>query len=226
MQFFWIKVPVWRSSVITTISQATKDELLKYVTCDPEKVKVVYVPVSPNFRRSDRPFNSAKPSILQIGTKPNKNVPRLIEALKDVPCTLDIVGELTEEMIRALESYKISYINSSRIPENELISKYENCDIVSFVSTYEGFGMPIVEANIVGKPVITSNILSMPEIAGNAAHLVDPLNIDEIREGFRKLIGDWAYRNELVMNGYENHQRFSAVRIAKQLEEIYTDLLN
>ena len=58
-----------------------------------------------------------------------------------------------------------------------------NTDILSFVSTYEGFGMPIVEANAIGRVVVTSNVLSMPEVAGNAAHLVDPFDVNSIREG-------------------------------------------
>lgn len=73
-------------------------------------------------------------------------------------------------------SYKV-YCNLSN---EEIKKKYEDCDILTLVSTYEGFGMPIIEANRVGRPVITSNILSMPEVAGEAACLVNPFDIENI----------------------------------------------
>ncbi len=75
-----------------------------------------------------------------------------------------------------LEECKIEYENFIDISNEELVKKFIECDMLLFASTYEGFGMPIVEANIVGRPVITSNILSMPEVAGDAAILVDPFN--------------------------------------------------
>ena len=225
LKLFWIKAAVYRSKVVTTISQATKNELLKHVHCDPNKIKVVYVPVSSNYKPTETKFNDKCPTILQIGTKPNKNVPRLIAALEGIDCQLDIVGDLTEEMITMLKKHKIKFVNSSRIPEKVLIEKYQTCDIVSFISTYEGFGMPIVEANMIGKPVITSNLLSMPEVAGGSAHLVDPYNIPEIKMGLLKLIQNPTYRNQLVSIGRENYHRFSAKNIATQLEEIYSTIL-
>ena len=224
LRIFWIVLPVNRAEVITTISQASKNEILKYVKCDPNKIKVVYVPISSNFKLSEKPFNKKCPVILQIGTKPNKNVDRLIESIKDVPCHLDIVGEISEETQRKLEEYNINYSNSFRIPEEEMIIKYQNCDIVAFMSTYEGFGMPIVEANMVGKPVITSNLLSMPEVAGDAAHLVNPFDIGDMRNGILKVIEDDVYRNKLIENGIQNFKRFDPQLIAKQIESIYYEI--
>ena len=81
-------------------------------------------------------------------------------------------------------SYKV-YCNLSN---EEIKKKYEDCDILTLVSTYEGFGMPIIEANRVGRPVITSNILSMPEVAGEAACLVNPFDIENIN--FLRIIND------------------------------------
>ena len=225
LKLFWIVLPVKRAAVVTTISQATKDELLKYVVCDPDKIKVVYVPVSEKFVKGpEKPFNKKCPVLLQIGTKANKNVARLIEATKGLNCHLDIVGGLSEGLQHKLEEYGIKYTLSSRIPEEELLAKYYNCDLVTFMSTYEGFGLPIVEANIIGRPVITSNILSMPEVAGDAAHLVNPFDVEEMRKGILKMIGEEKYREKLVANGFKNWERFSAKKIAQQLEEIYKQL--
>jgi glycosyltransferase involved in cell wall biosynthesis len=94
-------------------------------------------------------------------------------------------------------------------------------DIIALASSYEGFGMPILEGQAVGRPVITSNILSMPEVAGNAACLVDPYDPSSIRQGILKIIQDAAYRDELVRKGFANVKRFDPQVIALQYLDLY-----
>jgi glycosyltransferase involved in cell wall biosynthesis len=224
LQWFWVIFPAHRAGVITTISQATKNELLKFVAVDPAKIQVVYVPISDKFNSSPKPFNDKCPRILQIGTGPNKNVVRLAKALKDFPCEFDIVGAVNDELKGALESSGIPYTASKGLSNEEIIEKYKQADIVSFVSTYEGFGMPIVEANAIGRPVVTSNLLSMPEVGGTAAHYVDPLDLNDIRNGFRKVVVDATYRNQLIENGFNNRLRFDVNEIARQYAAIYERL--
>lgn len=224
LKLFWLKIPISRAEIVTTISQATKDELLKFVSCDPAKIRVVYIPVSNRFSPSFKSFNKEKPILLQIGTKGNKNLVRLIKAVKGLNCHLDIVGKLDEELQNLLDQFQTSYTSSLNISEEEMIFKYQNCDLVTFISTYEGFGMPIIEANLSGKPVITSNMLSMPEVAGKAAHLVNPFDVIDIRNGILKIIEDDAYRDKLIMDGYENAKRFEVEKILKDYTEIYQKL--
>lgn len=224
LRWFWIVLPVRRSAVITTISEATKLELLKYVRADPSKIKVVYVPISPRFIYVPKVFNKERPRILQMGTLHNKNVNRLVQALHGIPCTLDIVGEIKPDLQNELDNAGIHYIASKNISNEEVVLKYQSADIISFVSSYEGFGMPIVEANAVGRVVVTSNLLSMPEVAGNAAHLVDPFNVDSIRYGILKVIEDDAYREKLIANGFVNRKRFDVHEIARQYTMIYESL--
>lgn len=226
LKWFWIDLPVRRAGVVTTISEATKREVLKYVKINPDKIKVVYVPILKNFKQYPKPFNKRCPVILQLGTKANKNLNRLIEAIAGIPCKLDVVGELDEETVRQLKVQRIDYINSFNLSNEQVLYKYRNADLISFVSTYEGFGMPIVEANAIGRAVITSNILSMPEVAGNAAHLVDPFNVEDIRDGIKKLIADDIYRETLIQNGFKNHLRFDSRTIASQYADIYEGLYN
>jgi len=224
IQFFWIQLPVKRAAYVTTISNASKKELLKYVTVDEKKVRVIYVPVSKGMEFSPKTFNTVTPIILQIGTKENKNLIRLAQALKGIHCKLEIVGVLSQEQVLALAENKIDYNNVVNISNEELKVKYQQADLLAFVSTYEGFGMPIVEAQLIGRPVITSNLLSMPEVAGDGALLVNPYNIDEIRKGILKIIEDANYRQTLVKNGLENAQRFDVKIIANQYANLYKEV--
>lgn len=221
LQIFWVQIPVKRAGYITTISAATKTELLKFVDVDERKVQVLYIPVADLMEYSPKVFNTEKPTILQIGTKDNKNIIRLAQALKGISCKLSIVGVLTDKQKTTLIENNIDYSNVVNISNEELKQQYEASDMLAFVSTYEGFGMPIVEAQIVGRPVITSNILSMPEVSGDAAHLIDPYNIEDIKKGIVKIIEDEDYRNNLIEKGRINAVRFSVDTISNQYAELY-----
>ncbi len=224
LKWFWIILPVKRARMVTTISQATKSEVLKYVNVNPDKIKVVYVPILSSFKPHPKEFNKTRPVILQIGTKVNKNVMRLVEALNGIPCQLEIVGEVSAGLKMQLDKYKVDYRSSKNLSNEEVMNQYKKADIISFVSTYEGFGMPIVEANAVGRVVVTSNLLSMPEVAGDAAHLVNPFDVRSIREGILKVIGDDIYREKLIENGFVNWRRFDASQIAAAYTDLYRNM--
>lgn len=223
-KFFWYTIPVKRAKIVTAISESTKKEILKYVKCDPEKVVVVPVFISEKFKPYIKKFNSEKPVLLQVGTAPNKNIPRLIEAIRDIPCKLEIIGQLDEQIMQHLIENKIDYENFVNLSEDELVERYNNCDIITFVSTYEGFGMPIVEANAVGRPVITGNIYSMAEVAGNAACLVDPLDRTAITSGVKRIMHDDRYREQIINKGFENLKRFDINLITGKYYELYRSL--
>ena len=113
----WFEWPTARSKWVTVISEATKEDLLKQIKCkNPDKVKVVYVPISEDFKSSEKEFDEACPTILQIGGAPNKNLKGLIEAVKDINCKLLIIGKISEENRQSLEKYGISYENKVGIP--------------------------------------------------------------------------------------------------------------
>ena len=221
LKYFWLTMPVVRVKYITTISEASKIDILKNCPCNPDKIIVIPVAVSNIYQTSPTVFNKVKPRLLQIGTAPNKNIPRLIEAIKAIPCHLVIIGKINNALISQLEEYSISYENKFNLSLEDLYEEYKKCDILTFVSTFEGFGMPIIEANCVEKPVITGNMTSMPEIAGNAACIVDPYDISAIQKGIIKIIQDDDYRNQLIENGKLNKNRYSADTIADMYFELY-----
>jgi glycosyltransferase involved in cell wall biosynthesis len=221
VQWLYLKAPVEKAAFITTVSEKTKQEVINYTGCKAEKIQVIPVQVNALFKPFPKSFNKECPVLLQIGAAENKNIGRLIEAVKDIPCQLVIIGEPNNDERQLLQRYKIDHIIKSGLSSEELYREYINCDIVTFVSTHEGFGMPVPEANSVERVVLTSNISSMPEVAGNAAHLVNPYDVQEIKTGIVKLIQDDMYREQLIFNGRKNKERFSGEIIAETWYLLY-----
>lgn len=221
LYIFWYWLPFKRVCIVTAISESTKRELISYLKCPYDKIKVIYCPVSDIFKPAIKPFNLQKPLILQIGITDNKNILRVSEALKDIPCHFRIIGKLSNIQIESLEKHNIEYSSIMNLSNEEIIEEYIKCDLLAFVSTYEGFGLPILEAQATGRPVITSNIYSMPEVAGDAACLVDPFNVENIRNGFLRMLNDAYYREDLIQKGLKNVERFRVSIIAQQYAELY-----
>jgi glycosyltransferase involved in cell wall biosynthesis len=222
IQFFWFDWPISRVEYITAISEATKDELCRYTKISANRVQVIPVFVKEQYIYYHKVFNSKCPVILQIGTAENKNINRVIQALENIDCVYRIIGKLTKATKDLFARHNVTFENVERaLSDEELLNEYRNCDILAFVSTLEGFGMPIVEANAIGRVVITSNTTSMPFTAGDAALLVDPFNTLSIREGFIRLIHDEEYRNNLIQRGFKNAGRFNKEKIADQYFELY-----
>ncbi|MDJ1484993.1 glycosyltransferase family 1 protein [Cytophagaceae bacterium YF14B1] len=223
-RWFWLKIPMYRSGMVTVISQTTKNELLKHVDYPEDRIRVIYNCISPHFTPHPKAFTKSKPVLLHIGVKPNKNLSRLIPALEGISCALRIIGQPSSDMLALLEKHRIDYSWKSNLTDEEVLQEYIQSDMLVFVSTFEGFGLPIVEANMVERPVVTSNISSMPEIADNAACLVDPFDISSIRKGILRVIEDDEYREQLLENGRVNRERFTPRSIAHLYSELYIEM--
>jgi len=224
IKWLYFTAPVKKAKIITAISEVTKQEIVNITGINPNIIRVIPVAINPHFQSSPKSFNKSKPVILQIGTGYNKNLLRLIEAIRGINCHLTIVGKLSDEQLSALNKASIDYSNEYNISDERILEKYRECDILSFVSTFEGFGMPIVEANAVERVVITSKLSSMPEVAGGAAYLVDPYEIEDIRNGILKIIGDDLLREDLINKGKLNKLRFDADKIANMYFDLYKEI--
>lgn len=220
----WYWLPVRRSRAIVTISETTRKALQDSVRCDPAKIHVIHNNVSDEFQPTPQPFNDTTPCILQIGTKPNKNLERVAAALQGISCRLSIVGPLGQAQADMLRRYGIEFENHVGLSREELVQQYVKSDMLIFASTYEGFGLPILEAQAVGRPVVTSNLSSMPEVAGGSACLVDPLNVESIRAGILSVINNPSHRALLIEAGLRNVQQFRAAAVAQKYAKLYREI--
>lgn len=225
LKWFWLTTPVRRAAIITTISEKSKSEIIGHTGCRPEKIMVIPNAIGEYIYYEKKEFNEQRPVILFVGSTPNKNLLRVIAALKDIPAQLHIIGRVGEEARLLLQGNGIEYRQSAHLNEQELAVCYNDADLVLFPSTYEGFGLPILEGQKAGRPVVTSDLSPMKEVAGGAACLVDPYSIESIRSGVLKVIMDKAYRDELLEKGRRNVKHYEKEAIAEQYLACYRKLI-
>ncbi len=223
--FFWYRLPMARSAKVTVVSRSTRQALVKHVRCDEDTIEVVPDCIPDGFQASPYSFNSVQPRILQVGTGQHKNLIMVAQALAGIPCHLRIIGELSAEQTEALSAYGIDYSSAANLGDDEVAAEYRACDMLVFASTYEGFGLPILEAQATGRPLVTSNLLSMPEVAGKGAILVDPYDPASVRDGIKEVISSASTREQLIADGLENIQRFTPEIIADHYFQLYKQII-
>jgi len=224
IKIFWFWLPALLVRKITVISHFSKKELSELIPFAKNKIEVIHNPVNSTLQYCPKPFNEENPLLLHIGTKSNKNLERTIEALEGIKCRFLIIGELSKRQLALLEKNEIDYFNRIHISFAEIKAAYEECDLVSFVSLYEGFGMPVIEAQAVGRPVLTSAIEPLTEVSGDAACMVNPTDIGDIRRGLVKIIENRSYREDLIRKGQGNIKRFQLKNIADQYLKLYKEV--
>lgn len=218
---FWFYLPYLKCKKIVAISEFTKNEIIKYCSYFKEKIVVIPDPVDPEFCKTPYEFNKEEPIILQVGTRNNKNLENVIKAVSGIRCHLRIIGNLSDKQRSLLADSSVNYSNVFNISNQEIINEYCSCDLVVFASLYEGFGMPIIEAQAVGRPVITSDISPMKEVAGEGAVLINPYDVGELTKAIILLINDRELRQNLVEKGFSNCKKYYAQEVANRYLELY-----
>lgn len=237
---------VLRADHVLADSQATKDDLMAHYGTPAHKITVLLSGVSAQFHPVGDPVRQAQvrqryglgdwPFLFTVGTvQPRKNYERLCQALAALPgayANLHLViaggkGWLDAPIYRIIAALglqeRVHFIGFAA--DSDLPALYSMAEAVPFLSLYEGFGLPILEAMACGVPVVTSNISSLPEVAGDAALLVDPYNVEEITAALMRLLTNTELRNLLTQKGYAQAANFTWERTAHQLMHIYQGIL-
>lgn len=222
---------------IATVSEYSKSDIVKLYGVDKEKIDVVYNGANEKFKplndsiknKTRQRFTGGAPYFLFVGSlHPRKNIARMLPAFDQFKQTdnqgikLVIVGEKkwwTEEIEAAYTNmnFKDDVVFAGRLNANDLHYVIGSALATSYVSYFEGFGIPIIESFSCDVPVITSNVTSMPEVAGDAAVLVDPFSIDSIAAGYQKMANDETLRSSLIEKGRERRKMFSWQKTSERL---------
>lgn len=177
-------------------------------------------------------FGITDPFILYVGAiHPRKNVKRLIQAYsklkttQNIPHKLVLAGSLLWMAEKALQSIEFQQVKShliftGQVTDAELVALYSQCDAFVYPSVYEGFGLPVLEAMSLHAPVITSNTSSLPEVAGNAAVLVNPLEVEDIAQGMWKVLEHPDFADELRRKGEQRAKMFSWEKTGAKVLEV------
>ncbi len=225
IKWLWYDWPVHKADMITVISENTKKDLMHFTGCAENRIRVIPDFYDDRFQPSPQSFNKDKPKLLFIGTAENKNLDRLIEAVKGMNVQLQIIGKPSQQQLQRLAQNGTSFYVRSELSDEEMREAYCESDILAFASIYEGFGLPILEAQLTGRPVLTSDLSPMKEVAGKGAVFVNPYDSQSIREGLLRIIQDDELREEIIWSGFENAKRFDPPTVASQYSLLYEDLM-
>ncbi len=250
-RLFFARRALRRADHIFAVSQSSRRDLARTFGVPEKKISVVYNAVDERFLKEALPADADRilerhavnsPYVLYAGNiKPQKNLPRLIEAFAVVKeelrdhaelgqLKLLVIGEaltrhadLRRSVVRARVREDVRFLGF--VPQTVLRVFYARARAFLFPSLYEGFGLPPLEAMAHGTPVLTSNVSSLPEVFSDAALLVNPENVFDIARGIRQILTDQPLRETLIRNGYERARTYSWERAAQLVRETYDGVL-
>jgi glycosyltransferase involved in cell wall biosynthesis len=245
----FIKPAVRRCALISTISRASRTDILSAFGVPEKKIYVIYPGVNSRFRptldaaaivRVREKYGIASPFFLFVGAlEPRKNLSCLLRAFSfflkarqgERQFRLVLAGpggpafaELQQIAQKLDISEHVQFLGY--IPDDDIPSLYSAAHAFVFPSLGEGFGLPIVEAMACGTPVVTSNVSSIPEVAGDAAVLVDPEDVQALARAMERVAFDDDLRRHLIKKGVERAALFTWPRAAQETEQLYEMVCN
>ena len=235
-----------KATRIATVSKFSKEDIIRHYETEPEKIDVVYNGVSEVYKpinESEKVITRKKHTLgeeyfIFIGSiQPRKNLTQIFKAFdlfkkeNDTKIKLLIVGEKrwwTKAINKAFDqmSHQSDVIFTGRLEQEDLSKTLASSLALVYVSFFEGFGIPIVEAMNCDVPVITSNVTSMPEVAGKAGVYVSPFDSNSIKEGMEKVANDKELVAQLIEAGKIQRTKFSWDQTANKLWESIEKCMN
>lgn len=232
---------------VVAVSQATKNTIIDLYQLSEDKIEIVNPaiasgliycqPTDSDIQRIKEKYSIKNEYILSICTlEPRKNLVSLIKAYeiyrehhKDSNINLVLTGKLGWQFNPILEQinksrFKEDIIITDYVSDSDLAVLYKGALVFAYVSYYEGFGMPILEALSYGNAVLTSSTTSMPEVGGDAACYCDPYDLESIISSLEHLVEDEAYRNELKSKAKNQAKKFSYQKSGEKLLEIFKSI--
>jgi glycosyltransferase involved in cell wall biosynthesis len=242
-----LALTVRRADVIIALSEATRRDLLELTPVNPDKVHTVlgaldmrrFCPTCATDNSAIlKPHGIRQPFLLYAGRlQPRKNIDTLVEAYDILRHSGRFDGQLVllgeqraflweRPQARIDESpYRRDIIQTGHVADDHVQSFYRAAHAFVFISLYEGFGFPLVEAMACGVPIVCSNTTCLPEVAGDAAMLVDPLDAEAVADQLERVISDDALRADLVQKGFRRVREFSWEKTAREMRAIYESLV-
>jgi len=230
-----------RADCVITDSEFSKRELIERYGIHPERVSVIRIGVDTREEPRDvttvlRRHGIRRPFILTVGRLDRrKNLARVLDGFslarsrRALPHQLVIVGKDDSFANQLPARVRLAglqevVVRTGFLPDEDLAAVLRAADALVYVSLFEGFGLPMIEAMAVGCPVVASGSSCIPEIAGDAALLVDPLSVDAIAAGIERILSDAELRSELVRRGLARATLFSSRQSAERTVQLYRRL--
>lgn len=230
----WTEYSVKKAKKVITISNSSKNDIIKYYKVKEDKVKVVYLGLKnlsmnePSEKELSE-FGVNKKFILFVGTlQPRKNITRLIEAFSKLSDNLKdehqlvVIGKkgwLYEDILSSPEKFHVSdkVLFLDYVSDDDLPNFYKKAELFVLPSLYEGFGLPVLEAMRYGCPVVTSNVSSLPEAGGDAALYFKPEDVDDIKNTIEKVLTDKSLKEKMIEKGRDHYKKFTWEKAAKEV---------
>ncbi len=231
------------SNKIITISEFSKRQIIKYTKAKENNIITTLLSGSSDESEDKEKDNNEILKKYKIDSNyiiafsspsPHKNIERLIDAIQEILITrsdlkMVLVGHQnkSEKLLCKIEEYKLEnkIIFTGFVPDEDIKPLISNSKLFAFPSLYEGFGIPLLDAQACKVLVVSSNAGSLPEVGGDAVFYFDPENVTEMREIISNALESGLATEKIIEKGLENREKFSWKKTAQQTLNVYNSVL-